>query len=218
MVYDVPVDTDSIAQLLRPFAELSLAQLEQTATYLGLLLKWNAKVNLTAVRDPEHIVTRHFGESFFAAQKLSIAGWNGSVIDFGSGAGFPGLPLAIFAPSAQVALIESNAKKATFLNEVISALELKNVRVARQRGENYLGSASLVTMRAVEKFQAAIPIVLNRVQPGGRLALMIGAGQVESAMELADKLNWSEAVSIPRSHSRVLLVGTKHANVGRTDL
>ena len=215
MIYDGAVDTASIAQLLRPFAELSLSQLEQTATYLRLLLKWNAKVNLTAVRDPEHIVTRHFGESFFAVQKLSIAGWSGSVIDFGSGAGFPGLPLAMFVPSAQVTLIESNAKKATFLNEVISALELKNARVARQRGENYSGTASLVTMRAVEKFEAAIPIVLTRVQPGGRLALMIGTKQVDAAMRLAARLSWSEAVSIPFSHSRVLLVGTRQVNVGR---
>ena len=214
LIYDGPVDTVPIAQLLRPFAELNQAQLEQTATYLRLLLKWNAKVNLTAVRDPEHIVTRHFGESFFAAQKLSIAGWSGSVIDFGSGAGFPGLPLAMFAPLAQVTLIESNAKKATFLNEVISALELKNACVARQRGENYSGTASLVTMRAVEKFEAAIPIVLSLVQPAGRLALMIGAKQVDPAMRLAGELSWSEAVSIPFSHSRVLLVGTKHVNVG----
>ena len=216
LIYDDAVDSASIAQLLQPFAELSPAQLEQTATYLGLLLKWNAKVNLTAVRDPEHIVTRHFGESFFAARQLSIAGWSGSVIDFGSGAGFPGLALAMYAPSAEVTLIESNAKKATFLNEVIFALELKNARVARQRGENYPGTACLVTMRAVEKFEAMIPIVLARVQPGGRLALMIGAGQVGVARRLAGELSWSEAVSIPRSHSRVLLVGTKHVNVGRS--
>ncbi len=216
LIYDGAVDTASIAQLLRPFAELNRAQLDQTATYLGLLLKWNAKVNLTAVRDPEHIVTRHFGESFFAAQQLSIAGWSGSVIDFGSGAGFPGLPLAMFAPSVQVTLIESNAKKATFLNEVISALELRNARVARQRGENYPATAWLVTMRAVEKFEGAIPIVLSLVQPGGRLALMIGAGQLDSAKRLASGLSWSDAVPVPRSHSRVLLVGTKRVNVDQS--
>jgi 16S rRNA (guanine527-N7)-methyltransferase len=216
LIYDDAVDTASIARLLRPFAELSVTQLEQTATYLGLLLKWNAKVNLTAVRDPRQILTRHFGESFFAAQQLLVAGWSGSVIDFGSGAGFPGLPVAMFAPSAQVTLIESNAKKATFLNEVISFLELKNARVARQRAENYSGTATLVTMRAVEKFEAAIPVVLNLVQPGGRLALMIGTGQMGTAMRVAAELSWSQAVPVPQSHSRVLLVGTKQVNVGES--
>ncbi len=199
MIYDERVDSVAIAGLLRPYAELNPQQLEQTITYLELLLKWNAKVNLTSVRGAEQIVTRHFGESFFAGRQLvavdaatsvidlgSGAGFPvvavdaaTSVIDLGSGAGFPGLPIAVLRPFAGVTLIESGAKKATFLNEVIYALGLKNVKVARQRGESFVGSADLVMMRAVEKVEAAIPIALNLVRPGGCLALMIGASQTE---------------------------------------
>src|SRR5260370_29016051 len=113
------VDSATIARLLQPFATLDKQQLDQTSAYLDLLLKWNAKTNLTSVRVPEEIVTRHFGESFFAANLLLAPGRPQTVIDLGSGAGFPGLPMAIFAPAVQVALLESNARKAAFLNEVI---------------------------------------------------------------------------------------------------
>ena len=86
---------DRIPELLVPFLEgsaLSTAQLERLRAYLDLLLKWNSKINLTAVRDPEEIVTRHFGESLFAAKRLFQDNQAESVIDVGSGAGFPGIP------------------------------------------------------------------------------------------------------------------------------
>src|SRR5215470_9175999 len=203
------LNTATIAGFLRPFADLKPAQLEQTAAYLDLLLKWNAKVNLTSVRDPRHMVTRHFGESYFAARELLSSEPATTVIDLGSGAGFPGLPLAIFAPAVQVTLIESNAKKVAFLNEVIAALKLGNARVARQRAEAYAGSAELVTMRAVEKFEAAARIAIRLVRPGGRLALMIGASQVGAAKQAVGELAWSTPREVPVSHSRILLVGTK---------
>ena len=200
---------DAISRLLEPYAALNSKQLEQTSSYLGLLLKWNAKVNLTGVRGTENVVARHFGESFFAARQLLPPEAETSVIDLGSGAGFPGLPLAIFAPRALVTLIEPNAKKTAFLNEVISALRLSNARVARQRGDHFAGSAELVTMRAVERFEAAVPIALDLVCHWGRLALMIGLSQTVMARTLTPKVSWSEPVQIPGSNSRVILVGTK---------
>ena len=209
MIYDGRVDTATIAGLLRPFAEPNPAQLEQTAAYLNLLLKWNAKVNLTSVRDPRQMITRHFGESYFAARELLSSEPAATVIDLGSGAGFPGLPLAMFDPGVQVTLIESNAKKVAFLNEVIAALKLGNVRVVRQRAEDYAGSADLVTMRAVERFEAAARIAIRLVRPGARLALMIGASQVGAAKQALGELAWSPTREIPGSHSRILLVGTK---------
>jgi 16S rRNA (guanine527-N7)-methyltransferase len=209
VIYDGRVDSVAIAGLLRPYAELNPQQLEQTITYLELLLKWNAKMNLTSVRDAEQIVTRHFGESFFAGRELVAVDAATSVIDLGSGAGFPGLPIAVLRPFAGVTLIESSTRKATFLNEVISALQLRNVRVARQRGESFVASADLVMMRAVEKFEAAIPIALNLVRPGGCLALMIGASQTSLAMRVAHEVTWAKTVAVPGSHSRVILGGIK---------
>jgi 16S rRNA (guanine527-N7)-methyltransferase len=207
------VDIATIARLLSPFVELSGEQLSKTSTYIDLLLKWNAKVNLTAVRAPEEIVTRHFGESFFAATRLAL-GFGERVIDVGSGAGFPGLPLAMFAPGAQVTLIESNGKKGAFLSEAISALELKNVKVFRGRAETYSGEADVVTMRAVEKFDQALPVALGLVREGGRIALMIGASQLAGAASLVPGVEWQEPIVVPQGHSRVLAVGIKPVKVG----
>lgn len=208
------VDSATIARLLRPFVVLHKEQLDKTSAYLDLLLKWNLRTNLTSVRDPKEIVTRHFGESFFAASRL-LAEKTETVIDLGSGAGFPGLPMAIWAPAVQMTLLESIAKKAAFLNEVIHALRLSNVKTVRQRGEDYPGQADLATMRAVESFADAAPIALSLVRGGGRLALMIGAGQVDIAKGLLQEVAWDGAISIPGSHSRVILAGTKAVKVDR---
>jgi 16S rRNA (guanine527-N7)-methyltransferase len=207
------VDNATISRILRPFVELSPENLAQTSKYLDLLLKWNAKMNLTAVRDADAIVARHFGESFFLAERLELAPGD-TVIDLGSGAGFPGLPLAMLAPAVQVTLIESNRKKAAFLNEVIFALQLKNARAFSQRAETYPDKADLVTMRAVEKFEKTLPVALERVREGGRIALMIGDSQLSTARGLAGGVQWDDPIPVPGGHSRVLAVGTKPVTVG----
>jgi 16S rRNA (guanine527-N7)-methyltransferase len=207
------VESPTIARLLSPFVELNSEQLSKTSTYIDLLLKWNAKVNLTAVRTPEEIVTRHFGESFFAAAKLAPQAGD-TVVDVGSGAGFPGLPLAMFSPGVQVILIESNGKKAAFLNEAISVLQLKNAKAFGQRAETHPGGADLVTMRAVEKFDKALPVALSLVREDGRLALMIGAAQLGTAASLTPGVSWQDPIVVPQGHSRVLAVGIKSVMVG----
>jgi 16S rRNA (guanine527-N7)-methyltransferase len=207
------VDTAAIDRLLEPFAQLDEQQLRATSMYIDLLLKWNARVNLTAVRNPQEIVTRHFGESFFAARILCAQGPPRSVIDLGSGAGFPGIPIAMLMPEAQVTLIESNQKKSTFLREVAFALGLKHVSVFTGRGESYPGTASLVTMRAVETFEKALAVAVGLVEPEGRLALMIGASQAASAKSLAGEVEWNDQTPLLGGHSRILLVGTKRVKV-----
>jgi 16S rRNA (guanine527-N7)-methyltransferase len=207
------MDTAEIAALLRPYAELDEQRLALTLMNINLLLKWNARVNLTAVRDAKEIVQRHFGESFFAARHLLSPEDSLSVIDLGSGAGFPGLPLAIDAPKASVTLIESNSKKAAFLNEVIRNLNLPNASVFSQRAETYQAQADIVTMRAVEKFEEALPLASRLVAPKGRLALMVGAGQVDQARSSASPFTWNDPIPVPGGHSRVLLVGINNAKV-----
>ena len=171
----------AIARALAPFTtHLSAAQLQQTSAYLDLLLKWNARINLTSVRDPQEILTRHFGESFFLAHQLfSDEPMNRSsdepiIFDLGSGAGFPGLPLAIYAPQATITLLESQNKKATFLKEVARALTLTNVNVFSGRAETYAAearkrswpaAADVVTLRAVEKFAQSLPLAASLLSP-----------------------------------------------------
>jgi 16S rRNA (guanine527-N7)-methyltransferase len=207
------LDTAVIASLLHPYIELDQPQLSQISLYLDLLLKWNARINLTGIREPREMVTRHFGESFFAAKQLLSEEGRCSVIDLGSGAGFPGLPLALWAPEANVTLIESTGKKAAFLKEAIFSLGLHNVTVFSQRAENYPGLADLVTMRAVESFEKSLALAAGLVKPGGQLALMIGESQVDRARTMAPDMVWNDPLQVPGGHSRVLLVGTKQVKV-----
>lgn len=181
--------------------------------YIDLLLKWNARVNLTAIRDPETIVTRHFGESFFAAKMLMSRTSPRSLIDLGSGAGFPGIPMAMLMPQAKVTLIESNQKKSTFLREVVFTLGLKNVEVFIGRGESYAGRADAVAMRAVERFEQVLPSAIGLVDAGGLIALMIGASQVGKAKALGQTVEWSEPRTVPSGESRIVLLGTKIVKV-----
>lgn len=201
---------------------LSVPQLQNISTYIDLLVRWNARINLTAVRQPEEIVTRHFGESLFAARHLfplhvdgvtgvlarPLAPTTDDLLDIGSGAGFPGLPIKIWAPQLRLTLIESNHKKATFLHEVVRTLALTDVNVFAGRAEDYSAPADVVTLRAVERFEMILPVAAHLVAPGGRLALLIGHAQVHSARDLVPNSLWAEPVPVPHSDHRTLLIGT----------
>src|SRR5579863_6673365 len=109
-------------------------QLGQLAAYLRLLLRWNRSINLTAVRDPQEVVTRHFAESMYLARFEAL---RGSLLDVGSGAGFPGLPLKIAVPELAVVLLEPIAKKRAFLKEVARECELRDVEVSGSRLQEF---------------------------------------------------------------------------------
>ena len=198
----------SLSHALQPYFSRSLLpeQLHQFHVYLDLLLKWNSRISLTAIRKPEDIVRRHFGESLFAGERLQAESALG-LADFGSGAGFPGLPIKIMAPQLQLTLIESQQKKATFLREVVHALQLRNVIVHGGRGEGSKVVAQIVTMRAVEKFEASLPIAASLVEPSGRLALLIGAAQASAATSVLHEFRWQEPIVVPESRERILLIG-----------
>ena len=201
-----------IAALLRPFANLPEKLINGISIYIDILIKWNSKISLTSVRDPREMVSRHFGESFFLAETLIGSRWQGTVADVGSGAGFPGVPLAMYCPTADVILIESQGKKAAFLNELIYALKLKNARVFRDRAEQFSSQVDLVTLRAVEKFDEVLTIALDLVRPGGRIGLMIGQAQLETARRVGSHFGWEQPLKVPGGQSRVLLIGTKDVN------
>jgi 16S rRNA (guanine527-N7)-methyltransferase len=208
------VETAAIARLLEPFIEFDETRLLSISMYIDLLLKWNARINLTAIREPGEIVQRHFGESLFAAKHLLEQKLPQTAIDLGSGAGFPGVPFAMLAPDVQVTLIESQQKKATFLKELVHTLELKNTKVFSDRAEAYPGTADLVMLRAVERFEQALQMAVRLTNTGGRVALMIGSGQVELTGKLEKEVLWDSPVEVPCSLSRELLVGVKTLKVG----
>src|SRR5271155_5186256 len=129
-----PLTDEAILSALAEFrVTASYKQVQQIQQYIAVLLKWNDKINLTAIRDPLEILYRHFCESMYAAVAVPVE--NGRLADVGSGGGFPGLPLKILRPDLHVFLIESNIKKATFLAEVSRDLELTNLRVLVNRFE-----------------------------------------------------------------------------------
>jgi 16S rRNA (guanine527-N7)-methyltransferase len=215
-VYDGIVEPARIGTLVKPYANLAPEQLKSISKYIDLILKWNRKINLTAIRDPEEIVTRHFGESFFAASQWLVPERAKHVIDIGSGAGFPGLPFAMYSPSARVNLIESHGKKAAFLNEVIFTLGMGNAKVFNCRAEQFGSQGDLVTLRAVEKFEQVLPLAARLVRPGGRLGLMVGAAQVPRAVASESGFEWGAPIPVPGAQTRVLVRGTKAVNVGQT--
>jgi 16S rRNA (guanine527-N7)-methyltransferase len=203
-------------------AVLSPTQLEHISTYIDLLLHWNSRINLTAIRDPEQIVTRHFGESLFAARHLfpkiypvspvppvlKEVDVDGTLLaDLGSGAGFPGLPIKLWAPHIALTLIESNHKKATFLREVTRALTLTDVNIQNVPAET-LPSASfdVVTIRAVEHLAKILPAAASLLAPAGRLALLISSSQLETIHATLPAFTWADPIPVPLSHSRILLI------------
>lgn len=221
------MDESRIAELLEPFIGVcdAPALFRCISIYIDMLARWNARVNLTAIRDPEQIVTRHFGESLFAASRIfphhvgtgcadgqterSSAALSPSMAlaDVGSGAGFPGLPIKLWVPKLLVTLVESNHKKAAFLREVVRALILTNINIQIARAEMLPPSSfDVVTLRAVERFETILPAAAALAKPSGRLALLIGASQLDRARALLPRHTSSPALSIPQSTARILLI------------
>jgi 16S rRNA (guanine527-N7)-methyltransferase len=241
-----------IAELLEPFLAVPSANgalYQHISTYIDMLLRWNTRINLTAIRDPEQIVTRHFGESLFAARHLFpimspkasseenypvppvssvVKDFDPAVADLGSGAGFPGIPIKLWAPHIALTLIESNHKKTTFLREIVRALTLTNVNVFPGRAEQLLQGQideeqpvqslasqpadpgrgfDRVTLRAVERFADVLPVAARLVSPSGRIALLISTAQLNQAHGSLPSYSWDPPLCIPQSKSRILLIG-----------
>ena len=216
-----------IAELLVPF----IGQYDQPevsglfasiSTYIDILMRWNSRINLTAIRDPEQIVTRHFGESLFLARHLFPRGTSAiacpaeqspaaavscALADLGSGAGFPGIPIKLWAPSSLLTLIESNHKKAAFLREIARSLTLTDINIQNARAETLPPATfDVVTLRAVERFDATLPVAARLLKPEGGLALLIGSAQVAQVRSLLPDHPFSHPLPIPLSTSRVLLM------------
>jgi 16S rRNA (guanine527-N7)-methyltransferase len=164
-----------IATLLKPYLvnnPVPDGLYANLSTYLDLLLKWNARTNLTAIRDPEEIVQRHFGESLFAgihlAQRLPP---DATLLDLGSGAGFPGLPIQLLHPTLKITLAESQNKKSTFLREVVRTLNLPT-EVHAARAETLTHPFDAITLRAVDNMPQALAAAKPLLSPQGLLAIL----------------------------------------------
>ncbi|WP_166212026.1 16S rRNA (guanine(527)-N(7))-methyltransferase RsmG [Cognatiluteimonas telluris] len=172
---DVSTDPALRDELHRGLATLGLAAAlaAPLLAYLALLDRWNRTYNLTAIRDPREMVARHLLDSL--AMHASTPG--GRLADLGTGAGLPGIPLAIAQPQRQVTLVESNGKKARFLREAVRTLALGNAQVAQSRIEalDAGGQFDAITARALATLPLIIELGGRLLAPHGRLLAMKGA-------------------------------------------
>jgi 16S rRNA (guanine527-N7)-methyltransferase len=170
--------------------------------YLELLLRWNARVNLTAIRDENGILARHFVESIACARVLPNG--IGTLLDFGSGAGFPGIPIALCRPEIAVTLAESAGKKAAFLQEAVRVLGI-SAKVYSGRAESLAAQFDCVVLRAVDKMELAVQAAARLVAPAGLLALMTTRTELPGLQAAAGAaLCWEVAASQPASEERLI--------------
>jgi 16S rRNA (guanine527-N7)-methyltransferase len=203
----------STSVIERALTEFSLPahdqQVLQIQQYMQILMAWNEKINLTAIRDPLEILYRHFCESMYAAEAIPIE--NGRLADIGSGAGFPGLALKIIRPGLQVLLVESNIKKVTFLAEVIRELGLSGAQVLARRYEQLgeeLAPLDYVCSRALGEFPGFLEWARSEQIAAKQVILWIGARDLPEIHQIRT-WEWREPIAVPHSLRRLLLVGSK---------
>ena len=151
-----------------PYGSLSIDQICALEAHYNLLTHWNARLNLTRIESVEDAVRLHYCESLFVGTKLP-AGPLG-IVDVGSGAGFPGIPIAILRPESTVTLVESHQRKGVFLRE--ASRNLKNVKVVTDRAENLKHAFDWLVSRAVS------PADLLKLKLSNNLALLVGREEV----------------------------------------
>jgi 16S rRNA (guanine527-N7)-methyltransferase len=201
------VTPQTIADLLYPYTGNPITPQSdwpqvhaQLASYLELILKWNARTNLTAIRTPEEIVRRHFGESLFAGIHLGPCQ---TLLDYGSGAGFPGLPIQLLRPDIAVTLAESQGKKASFLREAIRTLGLSTeVWAGRVEAMPAPRQFEVVTLRAVDGMESAVTEAARRTTD----RLLILATRQSHYPSLAKHFRLDDPVPLPESAEGALLI------------
>ncbi len=185
--------------------DLTLAQ--RFETYLSLILRWNAHINLTAIRDEEGILSRHFVESIVCARALPAG--IATLLDFGSGAGIPGIPITLCRPEIAVTLTESKIKKAAFLQEAIRILGI-TAKVHLNRAEMLSARYDCVTLRAVDRMPQAVVAAIRLVAPRGWLALMTSRAEIDRLQAAAgSSFSWPMVVPLPGSTDRLLALGER---------
>jgi 16S rRNA (guanine527-N7)-methyltransferase len=209
---------DSIAELLEPYVSLPIGRAEGAAAsgidwvgmysqfviYLDLILKWNARINLTAIRTPEEIVRRHFGESLFAGAYLGTCR---TLLDFGSGAGFPGIPIQLLRPEVRVTLAESHGRKAAFLHEVVRSLGLPSeVWTGRVEAMPATRHFDAVALRAVDEMDRAVREAGLRAR---ERVLIMGTAHQPIYSGLTENFDIDELVPLPGSDSGVLRIARR---------
>ena len=191
--------------------------------YMNLLLEWNEKINLTAITDEKEIILKHFIDSFTINKFINSGD---KMLDIGTGAGFPGLPIKIIRPEVDVFLMDSLNKRINFLNEVIESLQLKNIEAFHSRAEEmaknnkFREKFDLVTSRAVAKLNILLEYMLPYTKVNGKCLCMKGPNieeeikEAEKALKiLGGEIEKIEKIILPDSNieRKIIIIRKKSA-------
>ena len=188
---------------LRPWLTLSLEQLTRLYSHYELLVRWNQRINLTSIEPGPQTVIRHYCESLFFGTHLPAGPGPVTIVDIGSGAGFPGIPMAVIRSDWRVTLVESNRRKAVFLREATRGWN--NVSVLDQRAEEVAGTFDWAVSRAVDPDE----VLLSLPRLAARIGLMLGEDDF-SKVKLRSDIAWLEAVRLPWGDRRLCVLGMFH--------
>ena len=167
----------------------------QLASYLDLLVKWNGKINLTSEKTPSEILHRHIFDSLQYARVISP---NDNIMDIGSGAGFPGVPLKIVYPNLALTLVESQRKRCSFLEAVVFNLALQNSRVVNERAEKISPKprVDVVILRAVSDIRTCLDLAVSFLIKGGKVVLKKGFEENNAALILHEEFSLIDEVEV----------------------
>jgi len=195
------VTPDLLEEIL---AEAGIPAFPGAASRLALhaneMLRWNRSIRLTAITDPVEVAVKHVADSLLL---LRFAPFPGRILDFGSGAGYPGIPLALYLPGARVTVLEASVKKCAFLSRARRLLQLSNVVVVQGRAEERkrlpLPPHDHIVTRATASASEVIPLLSPYLADGGRFLFMMGPGARESAPgDLPGTVTRRERFHLPR--------------------
>ena len=170
----------------------SVEQLEKFYKYMNLLIEWNEKMNLTAITEPNDIILKHFIDSITINKYIEN---NAKVVDVGTGAGFPGIPLSIIRPDLQITLVDSLNKRLMFLQEIKKELELKNIDIVHARAEefgqnkNYRETFDIATSRAVANLSTLSEYLVPLVKIKGKCVCMKASDAEEEIKQAENAVN-----------------------------
>ncbi len=206
--------------------EFNEEQIEKFYKYMNLLIEWNEKINLTAIIKPEEIILKHFVDCLTISKYIEK---NSKLIDVGTGAGFPGIPLKIYRKDLKITLVDSLNKRLNFLKEVINQLDLESVEIIHSRAEelgrdyDYREKFDIATSRAVANLSTLSEYLLPFVRVGGNCICMKGADVDEeiktakNAIEvLGGKIVEKDVFNLPESNlGRSIIIIEKTKNTSK---
>jgi len=174
-------------------------RVERLAVHAAEMLRWNRSIRLTAIVDPVEVAVKHIADSLAL---LKFAPFPGRLLDFGSGAGYPGIPLALYLPGTQVVLLESSEKKCAFLSRVRGMLHIENLVVVNAKaraGETLdIGKFDDIVTRATASPAAVASLMSPYLAEGGRMLFMEGSGEAGRKREIPGTVVRRERFSLPR--------------------